>query len=141
MSINVAGAILLLASAQMGAPVEPINAGEHQYSKESFMSGAGGKALYLLASGVAAAGAYRMSDETLEYYPLQANFRAGGRSLGDTLSMHRGGMRFSFSAVRPANVKTFSEMPDYREEARNMAKAMPGYPQPARIVIGVRVSY
>jgi len=77
----------------------------------------------------------------MEFYPLQASFDGGGRNLGDALSMDRGGMRFSFTAVRHAKTATFSHMPDYREEARNMAKAMPGYPQPARLVIGVRVSY
>ena len=141
MSNSVAGAILLFASAQMSAPVEPIDANKHHYSQESFMSGAAGKALYFLASGVAAAGAYRMSDETMEFYPLQASFNADGRSLGDALSMRRGGMRFSFTAVRHAKTANFPNMPDYREEARNMAKAMPGYPQPARIVIGVKVNY
>ena len=137
----VAGAFTLLASAQLGAQVEPIEAKNNHYIEQSFMAGSEAKVVRAVVKGIAAIGVSRLSDEPFEYYPLQARFNDDGRGVGDALSVHRGGVRYSLAAVRPAKQANALAGPDFRKDAKKMAAAMPGYPQPARIVIGVKINY
>ena len=68
-------------------------------------------------------------------------------SLGDALKMQRGGFIFSLTAFKPKSfkdpttVKGMRLTPSYRRQSRAMGKAMPGYPQPPKAVVAVKVAF
>lgn len=52
-----------------------------------------------------------------------------------------GGLGVSFAAYKPKLRHDAFGAEGFRSESRAMGKAMPGYPQPARLVVGVKVSF
>ncbi|WDI30043.1 hypothetical protein PUV54_08735 [Hyphococcus flavus] len=139
MILVAAGAAIVLAEAQTNAP------STYTFFEERLEYAAARTApriLNVLAEGAAAAAIYRMTDDPVEFYPVEADARGrGGARFADRLSVRRGGMRFRLTAIKSGARSGVNTTPSYRREARNMARAMPGYPQPARIVLGVKVSY
>jgi hypothetical protein len=95
----------------------------------------------LLTAAAAAVIATASSEETIEIYPMQfLNWRQSEKTAGAP-QFDVGGLGVSFAAWRRKAEDETPALKDFRSETRAMGKFMPGYPQPARIVVGVKVSF
>ncbi len=144
MAMGIAGAFFMLASASTDAAVHDADYNDHEkYQAESAASGIADTVFSALAGVATAAAVYRLSDSdnVFEYYPLSTNISGAGLTFSDRLSMQRGGFRFQLSAISRSKTAAFGPAADFRKDARKMANVVPGYPQPARIVIGVKINY
>lgn len=97
--------------------------------------------LRVVAGSVAALAVYETADKPIEIYPLQFESNGSGFSLAEKLSFKRGGFDLSLSAFSPKLTTESGPMREIRNDARKMAKAMPGYPQPAQLVVGLKVAF
>ena len=138
MSISVAGAILLMASNLAGVS----NTAEFTaYEASAEKSGLASKIVTTFLGVAATAAVYRHTDSDLEYYPLEARFSTEGVKLRNPLSMERNGLRLQLSPISQGRLQGPGLSRDFKNQSRKMSHIMPGYPQPARVVIGVKVSY
>ncbi|MEQ1929283.1 MAG: hypothetical protein ABL957_01960 [Parvularculaceae bacterium] len=93
--------------------------------------------LLAVAAAAAAVAVAEDSGETLEIYPLQfRSERAGG---GPQFQL--GGVGLSFAAYRSKVPSDPLGLVNFRSESRAMGRFMPGYPQPAKVVVGLKVSF
>ncbi|GEM_PF-5794422 len=97
--------------------------------------------LRAVATGAAAIAVYESADQPIEFYPLRFENTGSGFSLADKLRMKRGGFDFAVSAFSPKMTSEAGPVRDARTEARKMSKVIPGYPQPAQLVVGVKISF
>ena len=144
MAMGIAGALFMLASAATDITIHDADYNDHdKYEAASASAGIADTVFNALAGVATAAAVYRLSDsdDVFEYYPLSANVSGNGVNLGDRLSMQRGGFRFQLSAISRNKTAAFGPATEFRKDARKMANIVPGYPQPARIVIGVKINY
>jgi hypothetical protein len=96
------------------------------------------KILTAVAAAAAAVAVASDSDETLEIYPMQ--FAAGGRAEGGP-QFRFGGVGLSFAAYRSKVPSDPLGLVNFKNDSRAMGRFMPGYPQPAKVVLGVKVSF
>ena len=99
------------------------------------------KSRKLIAAVAAAAAAMAIAEdsgETLEIYPLQfaPEAAAGGRP-----QLQIGGVGLSLAAYRSKVPSDPLGLVNFRSDSRAMGKFLPGYPQPARVVVGLKVSF
>jgi hypothetical protein len=96
------------------------------------------KIVLAVAAAAAAMAVAEDSGETLEIYPLQfAPRRLGG--VGPQFQF--GGVGLSFAAYRSKVPSDPLGLVNFRGESRAMGKFMPGYPQPAKVVVGLKVTF
>ena len=68
-------------------------------------------------------------------------------NLKDAFKVRRGGLAFTLKVFRPKSLKEptaakgVRRIYSYRKEMRAMGKAMPGYPQPPKAVVAVKMSF
>lgn len=94
------------------------------------------KFLVALAATAAAMTVADDSGETLEIYPLQV-----GKMRERGPQFQFGGVGLSLAAYRSKVPNDPMGLTSFRGETRAMGKFMPGYPQPAKVVIGLKVSF
>ncbi|MBT8473442.1 MAG: hypothetical protein HKP25_01935 [Marinicaulis sp.] len=168
MSFSIAGAILGALQMMAGAPGEftaqeilttpaaieilsPQSIGDFDFSRFAPADkkiGVAKKVLGAVAGAAAAATVVRLSDaeHALAYYPLEARIDDSSVNFTERLAVKHGGMKFQLSAIKsnagPGTASGLqSPAPNFRTDARKMKNIMPGYPQPPKIVIGLKVSY
>jgi hypothetical protein len=96
-----------------------------------------GKILLALAATAAAMTVADDSGETLEIYPMQ--FAKVSRERGPQFQV--GGVGLSLAAYRSKVPSDPMGLVNFRGESRAMGKFMPGYPQPAKVVVGFKLSF
>ncbi len=138
MGISAAGALFLIAA---GATNVSEYLDHDRYVEAAEPAGLADKVLTVVAGAATAAAVYRMSDDAFEYFPLEGRVSGNGFDFRESLSMRRGGFRFQLSAIRQGGGPSVSAAPNFRDDSKKMAHIMPGYPQPARVVIGVKINY
>lgn len=137
------GASLLAALAAMGAiAIAPEEAGDRpasgQFSETPPRSGAA-RALLAIASTAAAFAVANDAEETLVITPVRIAPFANRRD-GSFNGQFELGVGVSLAAYRLKEHDPL-ERDGYRSEARTMGKFIPGYPQPAKIVVGFKVAF
>lgn len=96
--------------------------------------------LLAVAAAAAAVSVSDDSDEALEIYPLHfAPFAPEVKREGPQFRI--GGVGLSFAAYKPKTGKDPLGLNNFRAESRSMGKVMPGYPQPAKVVVGLKVTF
>lgn len=138
MSFSVAGAIFMIASVSGDASS---HVDFQRYAQTHEKADLAEKVLSVFAGAATAAAVYKMSEDPIEFYPVRAQANSGGLNFSESLSVNRGGFRFQLSTISLNNGYSVSAAPDYRKDARKMSNILPGYPQPARIVVGVKINY
>ncbi len=133
--------IELLAAAVAALGAMAASAGEAIAPAEIEADGAAPKFLVTLAAAAAAVAVSEDAEEPLEIHPLHfTTWRAAPRDAGAP-HFKLGGMGLSVVAFKPKSGAELPALRDFRSDARAMGKFMPGYPQPARVVVGLKVSF
>ncbi|NWG70158.1 MAG: hypothetical protein HXY23_00910 [Parvularculaceae bacterium] len=127
------------ALAAMSATVLPDNPPQATgaIARETPEAAKSAKLLVALAATAAAMTIAEDSGETLEIYPLK--LARTSRDRGPQLQI--GGVGLSLAAYRSKAPSDPMDLVNFRSETRAMGKFMPGYPQPAKVVIGLKVSF
>lgn len=136
------GASLLAALAAMGAmAVAPDGTGERAagFAQEAAPRAEVARVLLAIASTAAAVAVANDGEEAIEITPLRFSpfSRRRDGSLDSQIEL---GVGLALAAYRQKDRDPF-ERDAFRSEARTMGKFIPGYPQPAKIVVGVKVAF
>jgi len=126
-----------LAAMSVGATLDHIPQADVVVAHEAPQTPKSARILVALAATAAAMSVAEDSGETLEIYPLQVGKLSHER--GPQFQL--GGFGLSFAAYRSKVPSDPMGLTNFRGETRAMGKFMPGYPQPAKVVIGLKVSF
>lgn len=138
MSCSVSTALFIIAS---GISQAPVIMEDSAYSNEYTQSKAANYVILSLAEFAAAAAVYKWSDDELGYYPLTGYASNDNLNLKSMLSTQYGGYSFELSTISQSHNEIQHFAPSYRESSRKMANILPGYPQPAQLIVGLKIRY